>query len=120
MADLIACLGQGSASQTYIEGLINGEGWDHCIIISGEQAKLNTNKPAEIVVIDTKKPLPELASELKDVLFKKLGEPEFGCEIGLNIATGSGKEHMAVLSAVIKMGFGIRLVALTNAGNREI
>ena len=33
-----------------------------------------------------------------------------GVEVALNFVSGSGKEHMAVISAVLKMGLALRLV----------
>ena len=50
---------------------------------------------------------------------KLSGRIGFG-EVGLNIVSGSGKEHMAVLSAVMKLGVGYRLVAATANGIEEI
>ena len=41
-------------------------------------------------------------------------------EVGLNFISGTGKEHMALLSAVLKLGIGIRFFALTKDGVKEI
>ena len=41
-------------------------------------------------------------------------------EIALNLISGTGKEHMAILSALLKLGVGIRLVALTKDGVEEL
>ena len=41
-------------------------------------------------------------------------------EIALNIVSGEGREHMAVVSALLSLGLGIRLVALSKEGVRVI
>jgi len=38
----------------------------------------------------------------------------------LNIVSGDGREHMAIISALLQLGLGIRLVALTKEGVRVI
>jgi hypothetical protein len=43
-----------------------------------------------------------------------------GTEVALNLVSGTGKEHMAILAALLKLGVGIRLVALTKEGFKEI
>ena len=41
-------------------------------------------------------------------------------EVAVNFVSGTGKEHMALLSALLKLGIGIRLLALTKEGVTEI
>ena len=41
-------------------------------------------------------------------------------EAAVNLISGNGKEHMAVISALMKLGLGIRLIALTPNGIKEI
>ena len=41
-------------------------------------------------------------------------------EVAVNLVSGEGKEHMALLSALMKLGLGIRLIALTKNGVEEI
>ena len=41
-------------------------------------------------------------------------------ETAVNIISGEGKEHMALLSALLRLGVGIRFVAFTKEGIREI
>ena len=43
---------------------------------------------------------------------KQLKDKIADFEIALNLASGSGKEHMAVLEAVLQMGLNFRLVAV--------
>ena len=41
-------------------------------------------------------------------------------ETAVNLISGDGKEHMALLSALLKLGVGIRLIALTKEGVKEV
>ena len=56
---------------------------------------------------------------IEDVV-KQLSGKLKGFEVALNLASGSGKEHMAIISALIKLGVGFRLVVLTKEGIKEI
>ena len=47
---------------------------------------------------------------------KKLKGKINGTEVALSIASGSGKEHMAIISALLGMPVGVRFVALTQEG----
>ena len=54
--------------------------------------------------------------ELKDELSVKLKNKFDGMEVALSIASGDGKEHMALVSALINLPVGIRFAALTKEG----
>ena len=41
-------------------------------------------------------------------------------EVGLNMISGSGTEHMAIMSSLLKMGVGIRLVSYNNGSILEL
>ena len=41
-------------------------------------------------------------------------------EVEVNFISGAGKEHMAIMGALLKLGVGIRLMALTRDGVEEI
>jgi len=43
-----------------------------------------------------------------------------GIEAAVNLISGTGKEHMAIMSALLKLGLAIRFVTLTDSGVREI
>ncbi|MBD3310302.1 hypothetical protein GF351_03730 [Candidatus Woesearchaeota archaeon] len=118
MTDLIACLSTGKGTWGHVSRLISGQGWSKVFLITNSFGKERfTPAPnVELVVIDPEKPLPELAENVRLALQGKVS----GMEIALNLVSGSGKEHMAVLSAVLKLGMGVRLVSLTEKGISEI
>ena len=59
-------------------------------------------------------------SKFCDTLRAQLKEKINDIEVALNMISGSGKLHMATLSALLKLGLGIRLIALTKQGVKEI
>ncbi|MBW2993157.1 hypothetical protein KY317_01120 [Candidatus Woesearchaeota archaeon] len=119
MTTLVACLSTGKGTWEHVARVIAGEDWEKIILITNEFGKENFNiekKDIEVIVINPMRFLPELIEDIKRGLEGKIK----GTEAALNMISGSGKEHMAVLSALLKLGFGVRLVALTKEGVREV
>ena len=118
MASLIACIGTAKGTLQHVSRLIKEKEWDKIFLITDELGKENfTNeKNAEIILINPNRFLPELIEDIQKQLENKIADTE----VALNFISGTGKEHMAVLSAVLKLGLGIRLVALTTNGIKEI
>ena len=118
MTSLIACLGTGKGTWGHVSRLINDGEWEKIILITNEFGKENFNneKQAEMVVVDSRKGIEDLREDIKNGLKGKLT----GTEIAVNIISGEGKEHMAMISAILKLGYGIRLFALTKDGIKEI
>ena len=54
--------------------------------------------------------------EMKEEIQKKLKGKIKGTEVALSIASGEGKEHMALISALLNLPVGIRFTALTKDG----
>jgi len=118
MTELIASLGTGKGTWEHLKRLIQQEEWEKIILITNDFGKENfkVDKLIEFIVINQKTFLPQLVEELK----KKLKDKITGTEVALNIVSGSGKEHMALLSALLKLGLAIRFVALTTNGVKEV
>jgi len=118
MTELIACLSTGKGTWGHVNRLMQDQEWDNIFLITNDFGKENftAEKPVEFIVIDANKGM----KEVRDELYTKLKEKIKGTEVALNIVSGTGKEHMALLSAVLKLGVGIRLTALTKEGIEEI
>ena len=111
--EFIALLSTGPGTWGQVAGLINQGDWEKIILIGDNYAKeFSSSKPADFIVIDTNAPLKELKEEIS----KKLKSKISGLEVALSIASGSGKEHMALISALIDMPAGIKFTALTKDG----
>ena len=117
MTSLIACLSTGKGTWGHVSRLIKEREWDKVLLITNEFGKEKfSDDKAELIVVDSNQPLVQLTETIRQQLNGKIAD----CEVALNLASGTGKEHMAILSAVLKLGLGIRLVALTREGMQEL
>jgi len=111
--ELIALLSSGEGTWAQVSGLMKYSEWDKIILIGDEFAKSFTHdKKFEFIKIDLSKKLMDLRDDLKNKLKGKFDEMEVAC----SIASGNGKEHMALVSALINLPVGIRFCALTKEG----
>ena len=111
--ELVALLSTGKGSWAQVSGLMTYGEWDKIIILGDDFAKKFThNKKFEFIKVDLDKKL----KDLRDELSKKLKGKISGMEVALSIASGDGKEHMALISALINLPVGIRFAALTKEG----
>jgi hypothetical protein len=110
--ELVAFLGTGQGTWGQVAGVIKQGDWESIILIGNEFArKFNIEKDFEFIEISNSGLV-----DLKDELHKKLKGKIKGTEVALSIASGEGKEHMALISALLSQPVGIRFVALTKDG----
>jgi len=110
--ELVAFLGTGKGTWAQIAGVINKNEWDNIILIGNDFAKqFKSEKDFEFIEINSSRLV-----ELKDEINKKLKGKIKGTEVALTIASGTGKEHMALISALLTLPVGIRFTALTKEG----
>ena len=118
MTVFIANISSGQGTLAHVNKVIADGEWTKIILIAAEEAKnFSSAKPSEMIVINPNSPLPELKQELINQLKDKL-KGEF--EVAVNFISGTGKEHMALISALLNLGLGFRLIALTKEGIKEI
>jgi len=111
--ELIALLSSGKGTWAQVSGLIKYGEWDKIILLGDEFARqFTTEKKFEFIRIDLNKKLKDLKEEFQ----QKLKGKTSGTEVALSIASGDGKEHMALISALINLPVGIRFAALTKEG----
>ena len=111
--ELVALLSTGTGTWAQVSGLLKHGEWDRAMLLGSDFAsKFTSEKPFEFIKINTNKKLVELRDEIKEKLRGKI----HGTEVALSIASGDGKEHMALISALINLPVGIRFAALTKDG----
>lgn len=111
--ELIAFLGNVDP-QTWgqVAGVIKQGEWENIIIVGTELAKeFNIDNDFEFIEVKSKGLV-----DLKEEILKKLHGKVKGTEVALSIASGDGKEHMALISALLSLPAGIRFTALTKDG----
>ena len=111
--ELIALLSSGKGTWGQVSGLMKQGEWDNIILLGDDFAKDFTSEAKfEFIQIDTSKILVDLKTEILDKLKGKIK----GTEVALTIASGNGKEHMALISSLLSIPAGIRFTALTRDG----
>jgi hypothetical protein len=111
--ELVALLSTGKGSWVQIAGLIERGEWDKIVLIGSDFAKkFMPKKESTFVSVDLDQPLRNLKADFIEKLRGKIR----GSEVALSIASGDGKEHMALMSALLNLPVGIRFVALTKDG----
>jgi len=110
--ELVAIISSGKGSWGQVAGVINRGEWENIILIGDAFAKqFNVEKDFEF--IETKS---SGITDLKEEILGKLKGKIKGTEVALSIASGDGKEHMALISALLSLPVGIRFTALTKDG----
>jgi len=111
--ELVALLSSGKGTWAQVSGLMSHGEWDKVILIGDDFASSFTHKKDfEFIKVDLNKKL----KELKDEFSLKLKNKFDGMEVALSIASGDGKEHMALVSSLINLPVGVRFAALTKDG----
>ena len=117
MTDLVVMVSTGKGTWGHVSGLINKEKWNKIYVITNDFGVEKFTKAAnmEFIVIDPNKK----TKEISEIIQKSLDGKVSG-EIGLNFISGSGKEHMALLAALMKVGASFRLVVADGEAVEEV
>lgn len=111
--ELVAFLGKDKETWGQITGLINKGEWDKVVLVRVKDAEpFPIPENGKEVIVDASQSLVDLKSDL----LKKLKPNLSGLECALSIASGNGKEHMALISALLSLPVGIRLAVFTKKG----
>ena len=110
--ELVAMVSSGKGTWGQVAGVINRGDWESIILIGDEFAKkFNVEKDFDFIEITSSG-----IADMKEEILKKLKGKIKGTEVALSIASGDGKEHMALISALLNLPAGIRFTALTKDG----
>ena len=111
--ELVAFIGDDKQTWGQITGLIKRGEWEKIVLIKTKEAKEFPDKNnTESIYIDTTQSLTDLKKEITSKVKGKLS----GLEVSLSIASGNGKEHMALISALLTLPVGIRFTVFTKNG----
>lgn len=113
MPTLIACLSSGKGTWIEVTQIIRAQPWDKIFLITNQFGVDNFSLKQEnvkMVLVDIFKETNELSEAIKNQLKNQISD----FEVALSLASGTGKEHMAVLKAVMELGLNFRLVSTKN------
>lgn len=118
MVCLVASLSTGKGTWVQVSKLIQDGEWEKIFLITNSfgKEKFTNTKNAQMIIIEDNKEVEEIREKIKSCLKDKLT----GTEIAVNIISGSGKEHTAILSAILQLGYGMRFMTATSEGVKEI
>ena len=118
MTELIACLSTGKGTWAQITDLIGSEEWEKIFLITNDFGKENfsAKEYVELMVVDQNMEV----DELRDKIIEELKEKVTGTEVAINFISGTGKEHMALFAAIMKLGIGLRIVTSNNRTLKEL
>jgi hypothetical protein len=113
MTELVALLSRGEGTWAQVAGIIKQGDWENIILIGDDFARnfKVEGKPHTFIEINSTR-LVDLRNEILEKIHDKIK----GTEVALSIASGDGKEHMALISALLSVPVGVRFTALTKDG----
>lgn len=118
MTSLVACLSTGKGTWSEVIKILNGEDWDKIYLITNDfgKEKFSIDKEVDLIPLNLNASPKVLTGQMVEVLAKK----KLGREVAVNISSGSGNEHMALLSALLKLGLGMRFVYVEDGKVEEL
>jgi hypothetical protein len=125
MAHLIACLGSGKGTWNDVNKIISSGMFDKVYLVTSDFGEKNYVRPGvkpevkiTLVKLDFEKASEDLVPELYIILKKHFMQDKVqDLDMAVNITSGTGKEHSIVISTLMKLGYGIRLVDLDKNWN---
>ena len=109
--ELIALLSSGKGTWTEVSKIIEQGNWEKIILIGDEfSRKFTPKKRFEFVQVDLRKDIISLRDDISSKLKGKID----GLEVALSISSGIGIEHSALISAILNIPLGIRLVSISD------
>jgi hypothetical protein len=118
MTELVAVLSTGKGTWSEVAKIINAHEWDKVFLITDQFGSTTFKKKEnmEFIILSQEESIETMTDKLQKFFKEKIK----GAEVALNMVSGSGKEHMAVLSALLKSGVGIRLITYSATEIKEI
>ena len=112
--NLVAFLGKDKENWGQLTALINRGGYEKIILVKDRTTENFPASPiTKLISIDLSESITQVKEKIQDKLRNELSK-EF--EVALSLASGNGKEHMALVSALLSVPVGIKLVAYTKEG----
>ena len=116
--ELVALLSTGKGTWGHVNHLIDDGKFDRVFLITNDFGKENFNKKdnTELIPLNLNAGVKELRDDIVNHLKGKIKDTE----VDVNFVSGTGREHMALMSALLKLGVGIRFRVLTKEGIEEV
>ena len=117
MTSLIACLSSGKGTWSQVIQLINSQEWEQVFLVTNRfGSETFKSDKCHLIVLDENASIADMSAAIGQALQDRVHD----LEIALNLASGTGAEHMALISAVLKQGLAFRLVIPDETGAKEL
>ena len=112
MKTFLGILSTGKGTWGQVAHIIDNTEYDNIYLISNEwaQEKFTCSKKVNWIIIDPRKGFSEIVNDIEEQMPKDL------TEVDLNIHSGSGKEHSAVLSIILKNKMKFKIITINADG----
>lgn len=118
MSYLVAWVGKDSRG--IVQKLINSRVFENIYLVTDESGRDFIDsmgiRNVSYILIDFSLAVEDMTEELVRLLGHSLTKTK-ELDIALNISSGNGKEHAALISALMKLGYGIRFVDIDKTGD---
>ncbi|MEK6889138.1 MAG: hypothetical protein AABW80_03460 [Nanoarchaeota archaeon] len=111
--EFVAFVGEDKENWGQVTALLNRLEYERAIIIKSSKEDFPTNGKCKVINISSEKSLIDMKEQMQEKLKKELSG-DF--EVSLSLASGNGKEHMALLSALLNTPVGVKIVVFTKEG----
>jgi len=117
MTDLVCCLSTGKGTWIEVTKVLNNHPWGNVFLVTNDFGKerFTSEKPVQFILVDVNMGVEAMKKTIVDALNGKLSG-----DVAVNLISGSGKEHMALLAALVQLGVGIRFTIASDADVKEI
>ena len=114
--ELVALLSRGEGTWGQVSGLVKKGEWEKIVLLGPNYASEFKIEgiPFDFIEYDENKSLVMLKQFFQEKLKDKFSS--FNSEVALSLASGGGKEHMALISALLSLPTGIKLAVYTKEG----
>ncbi len=112
MKTLVAIISTGKGTWGHVGRLVN-EDWDKIILVTNDfgRERFDPKKDVDWITINPAMPIENIKNAIRDRLPAEIGD-----DIYVNLISGSGKEHMALLSLLNDMKKEYKFISLTMEG----
>ena len=119
MPTLITCISTGKGTWTEVNKIIQSQNWNKVFLITNNFGTENysiKSQNTEFVIIDPNQDTLKIIQDIK----KQLNNKILDFEVAINLCSGGGKEHMAMIEAILELGLNFRLVTLNSQQQLEV
>ena len=124
MSYLVACLEPQKDGWSNIISLVSSRVFDNIYLLTDTDrdksfiANIPESVKVSIIIVNLNQPVEDLTEEIIKMLRNAFGRDKMmDLDIAINISSGNGKEHAALISAIMKLGYGLRFVDIDKDGD---